>query len=144
LARHRRTRRSRSGPIRHRGAGGDGGCDGGRGARDRQAARRRGLRGDALRRGRAPHGSALSVDFDDAPEDAAFRTEFREWLQANHPGELPADPEEVFEVRRRWQRTLAENGWAAPGWPRAWGGRDASIAQLVIYQEEMALARAPV
>jgi alkylation response protein AidB-like acyl-CoA dehydrogenase len=84
------------------------------------------------------------MDFDDAPEDAEFRAEFREWLHRNHPGELPEDPEEAFEVRRRWQRTLARAGWAAPGWPREWGGRDASISQLVIYQEEMALARTPV
>jgi len=84
------------------------------------------------------------MDFDDAPEDAEFRREFRRWLQRNHPGDLPSDPDEAFEVRRRWQRTLADAGWAAPGWPPEWGGREASIAQLVIYQEEMALARAPV
>ena len=84
------------------------------------------------------------MDFDDVPADAEFRAEFRDFLQRNHPGELPDDPEEAFEIRRRWQRTLAEHGWAAPGWPREWGGRDASISQLVIYQEEMALARAPV
>jgi alkylation response protein AidB-like acyl-CoA dehydrogenase len=84
------------------------------------------------------------VDFDDAPEDAVFRQEFRDWLGANHPGELPDDPEASFEIRRQWQRTLADAGWAAPGWPTEWGGRDATIAQLVIVQEEMALARAPV
>src|SRR5436309_9981079 len=84
------------------------------------------------------------MDFDDAPADASFRTEVRGWLRANHPGELPDDPEQAFETRRRWQRALAEAGWAAPGWPHEWGGRDATMAQLVIYQEEMALARAPV
>jgi alkylation response protein AidB-like acyl-CoA dehydrogenase len=84
------------------------------------------------------------MDFDDAPEDAAFRAEFRTWLASNHPGELPDDPERAFEIRRAWQRTLYEAGWAAPGWPSEWGGRNATIAQLVIYQEELALARAPV
>jgi alkylation response protein AidB-like acyl-CoA dehydrogenase len=84
------------------------------------------------------------MDFDDAPQDVEFRADLREWLQRNHPAEFPDDPEEAFEVRRHWQRTLADHGWAAPGWPREWGGRDASISQLVIYQEEMALARAPV
>ena len=38
------------------------------------------------------------MDFDDAPEDAVFRAEFREWLRANHPGELPDDPDQAFEV----------------------------------------------
>ena len=58
--------------------------------------------------------------------------EFRDGLQSNHPGELPDDPAEAFEVRRGWQRTLARDGWAAPGWPGEWGGRDATISQLVI------------
>jgi alkylation response protein AidB-like acyl-CoA dehydrogenase len=84
------------------------------------------------------------VDFDDAPEDAAFRKEWRSWLVANRPGEVPDDPDEAFTMRRSWQQTLADAGWAAPGWPGEWGGRDASIGQLVIYQEELALARAPV
>lgn len=84
------------------------------------------------------------MDFDDAPEDRAFRAEFRSWLAANHPGEVPADPEEAFAFRRAWQRALFEAGWVAPGWPRAWGGRDASFAQQVIVAEETALARAPV
>jgi alkylation response protein AidB-like acyl-CoA dehydrogenase len=83
------------------------------------------------------------MDFDDSTEDAAFRTEFRAWLAENHPGEVPDDPEEAFAMRRAWQRTMYGAGWAAPGWPTEWGGRDASISQLVIYQEEMALARAP-
>jgi alkylation response protein AidB-like acyl-CoA dehydrogenase len=83
------------------------------------------------------------LDFDDSPEDAAFRSQFGAWLADNHPGEVPNDPEEAFAMRRTWQRTMYDAGWAAPGWPREWGGRDASISQLVIFQEEMALAKAP-
>lgn len=83
------------------------------------------------------------MDFDDAPADAAFRADVRAWLQA-HP--LPPSSEDVddaFEFRRAWQRVLAADGWAAPGWPSAWGGRDATVTQVVAYQEELALARAP-
>ncbi|HEX9712876.1 MAG TPA: acyl-CoA dehydrogenase family protein [Actinomycetota bacterium] len=83
------------------------------------------------------------MDFDDTPEDAAFRAELRAWLAANHPGPLPGDADDAFEFRRAWQRRLADAGWVAPGWPRAWGGREASVAQRVIYQEELAEARAP-
>jgi len=83
------------------------------------------------------------MDFDDAPADRAFRYEFRSWLAANHPGPTPADPEAAFGTRHGWQRAMFEAGWAAPGWPSAWGGRDATVGQLVIYQEELALARAP-
>src|SRR5207245_10121869 len=69
---------------------------------------------------------------------------FRARGQAPHPGAVYDHHQEAFEARRRWQRSLAQAGWAAPGWPREWSRRDASIAQLVIYQEETALACAPV
>ena len=83
------------------------------------------------------------MDFDDAPADAAFRAELRAFLAANHPGELPRDLDAAFDARRAWQARLAEAGWAAPGWPVAWGGRDATVGQQIVYQEEMALARVP-
>ncbi|MCA1831583.1 MAG: acyl-CoA dehydrogenase family protein, partial [Actinobacteria bacterium] len=40
--------------------------------------------------------------------------------------------------------TMYDAGWAAPGWPREWGGREATVSQRVIVQEEIALARAAV
>jgi alkylation response protein AidB-like acyl-CoA dehydrogenase len=83
------------------------------------------------------------VNFDDAPADAEFRSLVRAWLGANHPGETPRDPDDAFAFRRAWQATMHRDGWAAPGWPAEWGGRDATIGQLVVYQEELALASAP-
>lgn len=83
------------------------------------------------------------MNFGDSPEDAAFRAEFRSWLAGHYPGEIPAVTDAAFDFRRAWQRTMANDGWAAPGWPRAWGGREASVSQRVIVQEEMALARVP-
>ena len=83
------------------------------------------------------------MNFDDAPADAELRSGLREWLAANHPGEIPRDPDEAFAFRRAWQATMHRDGWAAPGWPAQWGGRDATIGQLVVYQEELALASAP-
>lgn len=83
------------------------------------------------------------MDFDDAPADRAFRAELRAWLAANHPGEAPDDTDEAFEARRAFQRRAAEARWAAPGWPPVWGGRGATVAQQLIYQEELALARVP-
>jgi alkylation response protein AidB-like acyl-CoA dehydrogenase len=80
------------------------------------------------------------VNLEDTPEEAAFRDEFRSWLEASYPGDLALGD---FEARRAWQRTMAEAGWAAPGWPRAWGGRDAGVAEIVIYQEELARAGVP-
>lgn len=42
-----------------------------------------------------------------------------------------------------WQRRLAERGWLAPHWPRAWQGQDWTAAQRAILQEELVLAHAP-
>jgi alkylation response protein AidB-like acyl-CoA dehydrogenase len=44
---------------------------------------------------------------------------------------------------REWNRTLADAGWAAPAWPRQWGGREASIPEQLAWQEEMARFHAP-
>jgi alkylation response protein AidB-like acyl-CoA dehydrogenase len=83
------------------------------------------------------------MNFDDAPADAAFRAELRAWLAANHPGELPDDLDAAFDLRRAWQARMAASGWGAPSWPPEWGGRGASVAQQIVFQEEMALARVP-
>jgi alkylation response protein AidB-like acyl-CoA dehydrogenase len=96
------------------------------------------------------------VDFADAPEDEAFRDELVTWLDAELPPFLEQwSAEEVvdgtggggilsaMERRRAWQRKLNEGRWAAIGWPREWGGRDATVSQSVIYSETMARYRAP-
>ncbi len=42
-----------------------------------------------------------------------------------------------------WERILAADGWTCIGWPTEYGGRGASIAHQVIFNEEYARARAP-
>ena len=83
-----------------------------------------------------------------SPADEAFRSECATWLQAQMTGEF-ADirgiPNLVSKVERRkeWEQQLAAHGWSCVGWPEAWGGRDASLAQQVIFAEEYARAGAP-
>jgi alkylation response protein AidB-like acyl-CoA dehydrogenase len=93
------------------------------------------------------------MDFEYAPEQEAFRKEFRGWLAANLPPDLciddPADDRvastrEMFERRLAWQKTMHKAGWVGIGWPREYGGRGASIIERVIWDEEYASARAPV
>ncbi len=93
------------------------------------------------------------MDFEYAPEHEAFRKEFRGWLAANLPLDLclddPADDRvasdrETFERRRAWQKTMHAAGWVGIAWPVEHGGRGASIAERVIWDEEYARARAPV
>src|SRR5919108_1413954 len=82
------------------------------------------------------------MDLNLTPEEAAFREEFRAWLQANVPkdwAEWREKPlEESFPYLRAWQRKLHEGGWAAVSWPREYGGRSATLMQQAIFWEEMA------
>ena len=89
------------------------------------------------------------MDFQDTPEEAAFRAEARAWLDANAKPKVDAqqrisvmggyrdDPASIVEAKR-WQATLADAGWAAIHWPAAHGGRDASALESTILFEELA------
>jgi alkylation response protein AidB-like acyl-CoA dehydrogenase len=91
------------------------------------------------------------VDLTDSAEDAAFRTEFRSWLDANvRPQWRTADfwlhtsSDESFELRREWEAQKARDGFAGIAWPKEYGGRGGTPSQKAIYDEEMARADAPV
>jgi alkylation response protein AidB-like acyl-CoA dehydrogenase len=73
------------------------------------------------------------VNLRDAPEEAAFRTEVREWLAAN----LPAEP------GREWSRKLYDAGYAGLTWPEEYGGKGAPYSHQAIVLEEFARAEAP-
>jgi len=73
------------------------------------------------------------VNLRDAPEEAAFRAEVREWLAAN----LPAEP------GREWSRKLYDAGYAGLTWPEEYGGKGAPYSHQAIVLEEFARAGAP-
>jgi alkylation response protein AidB-like acyl-CoA dehydrogenase len=75
----------------------------------------------------------------------AFRDEVRAWLQAHVPHEpLPAAVDRAgLEAHRAWEKALCEAGYAAIHWPAAYGGRDADMIDVAIFQEEYARAGAP-
>ena len=78
------------------------------------------------------------------PEEEVFRAALRAWLAANVPAGRPPDDEETRrEFQRAWQQRLADAGYLAIQWPRAYGGRDAGLNEQIVYSEEMARARAP-
>jgi alkylation response protein AidB-like acyl-CoA dehydrogenase len=91
------------------------------------------------------------VDFRTSAADAAFRAEARAWLTSHLVGEFaelgaaggPGREHEGFEVRLAWEKELGRAGWIGLGWPRAHGGRGASLIQQVIFAEEYMRARAP-
>ena len=73
-----------------------------------------------------------------------FREELRAWLAAHPPPdiEVATTPEDA-ERLREWQRTLHAGRWVGIHWPEEYGGRDAPLAQVAIYNQELARARAP-
>ena len=82
------------------------------------------------------------------PAQEAFRAEAAAWLQAELGGafanvrgltSLVAAPER----RRDWERRLGQARWSCIGWPEAYGGRDADLAEQVIFAEEYARAGGP-
>lgn len=84
------------------------------------------------------------MDLDLDPETLAFRDEAREWLATNVPAPLPSmDTREGFDAHRAWERELFAAGWSVVSWPRKYGGRDATLLQWVILEEEYFAAGAP-
>lgn len=76
---------------------------------------------------------------DALPEnDTAFRLHVREWLEANYPAEMrfPTRRHSVIQAMD-WHKTLAAQGWVAPGWPPAYGGMGLTAYQQVIFSEEL-------
>ncbi|MCU1397840.1 MAG: acyl-CoA dehydrogenase [Acidimicrobiales bacterium] len=90
------------------------------------------------------------MDFDDTPEEAAFRQEANSWLSAH--AETKSDrtlvrgmtdafsDEETLHVKesKAWQATLFEHGWAGITWPTEHGGRGGSSVQQMIFNQELA------
>jgi alkylation response protein AidB-like acyl-CoA dehydrogenase len=85
------------------------------------------------------------MDLDLDEQTRAFRGEAREWLATNVPRTpLPSlDTAEGFARHRDWERRLAAARWSAVSWPREYGGRDATLLQWVVFEEEYYRAGAP-
>ena len=83
------------------------------------------------------------MDFSYSDSEERFRTELRSWLEAHPPGGEPADPKAWVAYAKSWQRQLAEAGWCGVAWPKAYGGRGATLIEQIIFQEELARAKAP-
>ncbi|MEU1303141.1 acyl-CoA dehydrogenase family protein [Streptomyces shenzhenensis] len=85
------------------------------------------------------------MDLTWSPEEEAFRAQARAWLAAHVPREpLPSgDTRAGFAAHLAWERELFEARWAVVSWPTEYGGRDASLWQWLIFEEEYYRAGAP-
>jgi alkylation response protein AidB-like acyl-CoA dehydrogenase len=74
----------------------------------------------------------------------AFRAEVRSWLAEHVPASLPSlDSAAGDEAHRAWERQLYEAGLAAVSWPAEFGGREASLRDWLVFEEEYWAAGAP-
>jgi alkylation response protein AidB-like acyl-CoA dehydrogenase len=89
------------------------------------------------------------VDFDDTPQEAAYRTEVRSWLEQHAK---PRDSQTAHAVMltdahseaerehvrasQEWQAVLYDEGWAGITWPKEFGGRGASAIEQIIFNQE--------
>src|ERR1700710_2272620 len=90
----------------------------------------------------------MQMNFDDTPQEAAFRAEARQWVDANAPkqyeaelsksslGRIRLEKEEIVDVAKAWQKKKAEAGWACLHWPKEYGGGGATPIQRGVWQEE--------
>ena len=80
-------------------------------------------------------------------EERHFRQEVRDFINRELPqetrdrmirGKSPTKAQVV-----EWQQKLNRQGWAAPEWPKEYGGPGWTMAQRYIFREELMLAPAP-
>jgi alkylation response protein AidB-like acyl-CoA dehydrogenase len=85
------------------------------------------------------------MDLELSESELAFRDEARAWLAAHVPSTpLPSmDTAEGFVAHQEWERLLADARWSVVSWPEQYGGRDASLVEWVIFEEEYYRAGAP-
>ena len=90
------------------------------------------------------------MDFAFTDAELAFAAEARAWLGANLPPAwrrdhswTRADDAAWLDVARDWQRMLFEGGWAAIAWPRAHGGRGATVIERWLFDQELDAVGAP-
>lgn len=91
----------------------------------------------------------MNLDF--TPSDEAFRVEVADWLKTNLTGQYeqvryrggPGDDEAFVELRKKWEKVLGQAGWIGLSWPEEYGGKNLSLSQQMIFNEEYARAGGP-
>jgi alkylation response protein AidB-like acyl-CoA dehydrogenase len=83
-----------------------------------------------------------------APELQEFRAAAAAWLEEQLGGPFKSlrglnNHVDLIDERRAWEQVLGAAGWGCIGYPKAFGGRDATLAEQVIFAEEYARAGAP-
>ena len=84
----------------------------------------------------------MDLTYSEAEQE--FRVRAREWLLANVPQGLESgDTAEGFAQHVEWEKRLYDARWAVVSWPERYGGREASLWEWLIFEEEYYRAGAP-
>jgi alkylation response protein AidB-like acyl-CoA dehydrogenase len=85
------------------------------------------------------------MDLSWSKSEEAFRMAARSWLETNVPATpLPSgDTRAGFAAHVAWEKELHAAGWSVVSWPRAYGGRGATLWEWLIFEEEYYRAGAP-
>ena len=88
------------------------------------------------------------MDIRDSAEEAAFRKEVQQFIEAEAPQAAKGVSGEEALVanwgqNQEWFKKLADKRWIAPAWPEEYGGAGLTTMQQFVLNEELALHRAP-
>ncbi len=91
-----------------------------------------------------------SMEFGWTEEEERFRKEIRDFLTAELPADwiernsdVEGEEDDRDDFERAFAKRLGEKGWLGVGWPKEYGGRGWTPLQQLIFNEELALAKAP-
>ena len=82
------------------------------------------------------------------PAEERFRSDAAAWLESQLRGPFQdlrgvTSLSGMLERRMQWERTLGAARFSCIGWPEEFGGRNATLAEQVIFAEEYARSGAP-
>jgi acyl-CoA dehydrogenase len=92
------------------------------------------------------------MDFEDTPQEAAFRTKARAWLEKNAQLRGPDDAADELGERedagtiaaaKAWQAKKFDEGWAVLTWPKEYGGQGLSRVESVVWGQEESKFKTP-
>ncbi len=86
------------------------------------------------------------MDLTLSDSELAFQAQARAWLAEHVPAEPLAslDTAAGFLAHQAWEAELAADRWSVVSWPEAHHGREASLIEWVIFEEEYYRAGAPL
>ena len=78
------------------------------------------------------------------PQEDQFRAEARAWLEEHIPVGLSSNASmDEFQQIIEFEQLMFKEGWAVVSWPKEYGGREATLWEWLIFEEEYFRAGGP-